>query len=126
MALGDFQEFTDYAYQAFTSTLQQKVALFNEASRGAIVLESMAFTGDYKQKSSFENLSSLVGNRDASSTSAATEHALAELLQVDVKVGWGIPNISYTNTALIGLIEILLRPARYSVTQLQRAQWLTS
>lgn len=99
MALGDFQEFTDYAYQAFTSTLQQKVALFNEASRGAIVLESMAFTGDYKQKSAFENLSSLVGNRDPSATTAATEHALAELLQVDVKVGWGIPNISYTNTA---------------------------
>lgn len=99
MALGDFQEFQDYAYRAFAVTLQQQVNLFNQASRGAITLSTMAFAGDKHQKAAFESLASLVGNRNPASTAAASEHALAELLKLDVKVGWGTPNISYTNTA---------------------------
>ena len=99
MALGDFQSFNDFAYNSFVTTYQQNVNLFNAATNGAIQMRVMGFSGDYKSKTQFENLASLVGNRDASSTSAATEHALAELLQVEVKVGLGTPNISYTNTA---------------------------
>lgn len=99
MALGDFQEFNDFAYNSFVTTYQQNANLFNGATNNAIQLRVMGFSGDYKSKSQFENLASLVGNRDASATGAATEHALAELLQVEVKVGLGTPNISYTNTA---------------------------
>ncbi len=99
MALDSFQTFNDYAYRAFAVTLQQQVKLFNAASRDAITLSTTVWAGDQKQKASFENLASLVGNRDPSSTSAATAHALAELLQIEVKVGYGTPNIEYTNTA---------------------------
>lgn len=99
MALGDFQVFNDYAYNAFMVTYQQEVNLFNQATNGAIVLASAGFAGDFHEKAQFENLASLVGNRNAASTNAATEHALKELLKVDVKVGFGTPNISYTNTA---------------------------
>jgi len=99
MALGDFQVFNEYAYNSFVTTYQQNVNLFNAATRNAITLRVAGFSGDYNSKSQFENLASLVGNRDASSTAAATEHALSELLQVEVKVGMGTPNISYTNTA---------------------------
>ena len=99
MSLGDFQVFNDFAYRAFAVTLQQQVELFNAASRGALTMSTMAWAGDYKQKAAFENLASLVGNRDPSSTAAASTHALAELLQVEVKVGYGTPNIEYTNTA---------------------------
>jgi len=99
MALGDFQVFNDYAYKAFASTLQQQVQLFNAASRNAITLTTNAFAGDYNQKSAFENLAGLIGNRDPSSTAAASTHALAELLQIDVKVAYGSPNIEYTNTS---------------------------
>lgn len=99
MALGDFQVFNDFAYNSFVTTFQQKVDLWNAAVNNAIVMRVNGFSGDYKSKSQFENLASLVGNRDASSTAAATEHALAELLQIEVKVGFGTPNISYTNTA---------------------------
>jgi hypothetical protein len=99
MALGDFQVFNEYAYNSFVTTYQQNVNLFNAATRNAIQMRVAGFSGDYKSKSQFENLASLVGNRDASSTAAATEHALTELLQVEVKVGLGTPNISYTNTA---------------------------
>jgi len=99
MALSDFQVFNDFAYNSFVTTYQQNAELFNGASNNAIQLRVNGFSGDYKSKSQFENLASLVGNRDASSTAAATEHAIAELLQVDVKVGMGTPNISYTNTS---------------------------
>lgn len=99
MALGDFQVFNEFAYNSFVTSYQQNVQLFNAASRGAIVLGAVGFSGDYKSKSQFENLASLVGNRNAASTAAATEHAMAELLQIEVKVGFGTPNISYTNTA---------------------------
>lgn len=99
MALGDFQVFNDYAYRAFAVTLQQEIRLFNAATRGAITLDTMAVAGDKHQKAAFENLSSLVGNRNPASTAAATEHALKELLKIDIKVGWGTPNITYTNTS---------------------------
>jgi len=99
MSLGDFQVFNEYAYNSFVTTYQQQVNLFNGATNNAIQLRVMGFSGDYKSKSQFENLSSLVGNRDAAATGVATEHALAELLQVEVKVGLGTPNISYTNTS---------------------------
>ena len=99
MALGDFQVFNDFAYNSFVTTYQQNVMLFNAASNNAIQMRVAGFSGDFKSKSQFENLASLVGNRDAASTAVATEHALAELLQVEVKVGMGTPNISYTNTA---------------------------
>lgn len=99
MALGDFQVFNGSAYNAFKNTLQQEVMLFNEATRNAIVLASVMFQGDKNELAAFESIASLVGNRDPSATTANTEHALAELLKIDVKVGWGLPNISYTNAS---------------------------
>lgn len=99
MALGDFQEFTEYGYNAFVNTIQQKIELWNGATQGALMLQSIAFAGDVYEKAAFENLSSLIGDRDPSSTAANTEHALSELLQVEVKMAWGMPNITYTNTA---------------------------
>ena len=99
MALGDFQVFNGSAYNAFMNTLQQEVDLFNAATRNAIMLTSVAFQGDKNELAAFESIASLVGNRDPSATGANAEHALAELLKIDIKVGWGIPNISYTNAS---------------------------
>ena len=99
MALGDFQVFNSSAYNAFINTLQQEVDLFNGATRNAIMLTSVAFMGDKNELAAFESIASLVGNRDPSATSANTEHALTELLKIDIKVGWGLPNISYTNAS---------------------------
>ena len=99
MVLGDFQVFNDYAYSAFAVTLQQNINLFNHATRGAITLDTMAVACDKHQNAAFENLISLVGNRNPASTAAASEHALKELLNIDIKVGWVTPNISYTHTS---------------------------
>lgn len=99
MGLSTFQTFNEYGYKAFVNTIQQQIELWNGATRNALMLESMAFSGDIYQKAAFENLSSLIGDRDPSATTAATEHALSELLQIEVKMAWGMPNIAYTNTA---------------------------
>ncbi len=99
MALGDFQVFNGSAYNAFINTLQQEVDIFNGVTRNAIMLTSVAFQGDKNEMAAFESIASLVGNRDPSATAANTEHALSELLKIDIKVGWGLPNISYTNAS---------------------------
>ena len=99
MALGDFQVFNGSAYNAFKNTLQQEVDLFNGATRNAIMIASVMFEGDKNELAAFESIASLVGNRDPSATGANTEHALAELLKIDIKIGWGIPKISYTNAS---------------------------
>ncbi len=99
MGLSAFQTFNEYGYNAFVNTIQQQINIWNSATRNALMLESMAFSGDVYEKAAFENLSSLIGDRDPTATTAATEHALSELLQIEVKMAWGMPNISYTNTA---------------------------
>ena len=68
MALSDFQIFNDHAYNSFVTSFQQNAELFNSASNNAIQLRVNGFSGDYKSKSQFENLASLVGNRDAGAT----------------------------------------------------------
>jgi len=99
MSLGDFQVFNGSAYNAFKNTLQQETDIFNGVTRNALMLSSVMFQGDKNELAAFESIASLVGNRDPSATGANTEHALAELLKIDIKVGWGIPNISYTNAS---------------------------
>jgi len=99
MALSNFEVFTEFGYKAFVNTLQQNIDLWNGATNGALMLKTMAFSGDVYEKAAFENIASLVGDRDPASTAENTEHALSELLQIDVKMAWGMPNLSYTNTA---------------------------
>ncbi len=64
MSLSNFQVFNDYGYRAFVNTIQQKIDLWNASTNGALILESMAFSGDVYEKAAFENLASLVGDRD--------------------------------------------------------------
>ena len=99
MALGDFQVFNGSAYNAFMNTFQQQIALWNGATRNALVMNSVKFMGDKNELAAFENISALVGNRDPSSAAANASHALLELLKIDVKVGWGMPKITYTNSS---------------------------
>lgn len=99
MALGDFQVFNGSAYNAFTNTLQQQADLWNSATNNALVYNSVMFEGDKNELAAFENISALVGNRNPSSATANATHALLELLKIDVKVGWGLPVITYTNSS---------------------------
>lgn len=93
-----FQIFNSTAYKAFVNTLNQEIDLWNGATNNALIMQSVAVSGDKKEMAAFENISSLVGNRDPLATTANAVHALLELLKIDIKVGWGLPKITYTNS----------------------------
>lgn len=99
MSYDNFQIFNGSAYNAFMNTFQQEIMLWNGATNNALVLNSVKFMGDKNELAAFENISNLVGNRDPSSAAANASHALLELLKVDIKVGWGLPKITYTDSA---------------------------
>lgn len=99
MALGDFQIFQGNMRNGFINTLQQQTDIWNAVTLNALVMNSLVFTGDKNELAAFENISALVGNRDPSSASANASHALLELLKIDIKVGWGLPKITYTNSS---------------------------
>ncbi len=99
MALDQFQIFNGSSYNAFMNTIQQQIELWNGATRNALVMNSINFMGDKGELAAFENIAALVGNRDPSSAAANASHALLELLKIDIKVGWGLPKITYTNTS---------------------------
>ena len=99
MAYGDLQIFNDFMYRAFDVTYQQDVEKFNGATNNALILTSDTWAGDYMDEAALEDIGSLIVNRDPSASTAATDHALSELLSAKVKVGWGTPNITYTDTS---------------------------
>lgn len=99
MALTDFQVFNGSMRNGFINTLQQQTELWNAATRNALVMSSVKFDGDKNELAAFESIASLVGNRDPSAAGANAVHALAELLKIDIKVGWGLPVITYTNSS---------------------------
>lgn len=97
--LDDFQIFNGNMRNGFINTLQQQTDIWNGVTLNALRMDSLVFTGDKNELAAFENISALVGNRDPSSSSANASHALLELLKIDIKVGWGLPKITYTNSS---------------------------
>ena len=97
--LNDFVVFNDFAQLAFTETMDQKVDLWNEATRNAIVMTSAANIGDFMDKSSYSAIADLVGNRNAYGTGVLTAVSLAQLSESSVKVGGGTKPVEYTNTS---------------------------
>lgn len=90
MALSDLQVFSEYAYSTFTEMLTYNVALFNAATRGAIVLQAGAHQGDYSDTAIWAKISGLVRRRDAYGSGAVSEKVLTQLLDTSVKVAAGI------------------------------------
>jgi hypothetical protein len=90
MALSDLQVFSEYSYSTMTEMLDYNVSLFNEATRGGIILRSAAHQGDYSDQAIWAKLSGLVRRRNAYGTGAVTEKVLTQLLDTSVKVAAGI------------------------------------
>lgn len=94
MALSDLAVFSEYAYSTMTEVLAQQVDIFNEASRGAIQLQSAAHQGDYSEKAFFAKIQGLVRRRNAYGSGAVTGKVLQHLVDTMVKVASGTPPIS--------------------------------
>lgn len=97
--LNDFVVFNDFAQASFTEEIDQLIELWNGATRNALMLSSAANIGDYMERSSYQLISDLVGNRNAYSTATMTAVDLAMLLDISVKVGGGSKPVTYTGTS---------------------------
>lgn len=94
MALSDLKVFSEFLYQAQTEILAQQIDLFNEASKGAIVLGTDARIGDFYSKISFARVSGgLVRRRNAYGTGDVDPKNMSMLEDVLVKVASGTPPI---------------------------------
>jgi hypothetical protein len=94
MALSNLERFNRWTYSSMVETITQQIALFNAATRGAIVLRTAANTGDYADEAYWKRLSGLVRRRDAYGSGAVASLTLEHLLKTSVKVAAGTPPVS--------------------------------
>lgn len=94
MALSDLAVFSEYVYSAQTEVLRQQIDLFNAASRGAIVLQTVAHVGDYSDAAHWAKIAGLVRRRNAYGSGAVTPVDLAHLVDTMVKVAAGTPPVN--------------------------------
>lgn len=91
----DVQVFNKQTYTVLTETVSQAVDKFNEASSGALVLQSGQNQGDFTIDAAFKQIAGLVRRRNAYGTGAVTAKRLEQLLNVAVKVAAGTPPIEF-------------------------------
>lgn len=96
MALTNMKVFNQYLMDATAETLGQQIQKFNQASNGAIVLTSMAFEGDFFQRSFYAALHTAQRRVDRyAAQSAASATALSQLQENSVKVAGGFGPIVF-------------------------------
>lgn len=118
MSLSQMQVFDEYIMPATLETLDQLLAAFNAASRGAIVLSPDGFTGDFLQESFFQTLASAQRRVDRyapNDSVSATD--LTELKNISVKVAGGFGPIRYEPSQM----SWLERPTAQGVEVASRA-----
>lgn len=88
MALTNLQIFNDQIRTSFVEELDQRIDLFNAATRGGITLTSGFTPGDFSKESFFNRISGLVARRDPTDYSTPVSSLeIVEALQTAVKVG---------------------------------------
>lgn len=107
MSLTNFQVFQDYAYQAATEIIDQQVNLFNQATRGGLVLGIKGNVGDFMETAKFGLLAGMVKNRNAYGSGALTGVALSQIKENSVKIALHTDPIEWTGTSF----DWIQRPA---------------
>lgn len=79
--------YDDQAQTAYLERVQDVLAVFNEASRGAIVLRNESVVGDFRQRA-FYNIGGVVSHRDVNSTATVTPSNITADEMVGVKTPW--------------------------------------
>lgn len=93
MALSDLAVFSEYAYTAMTEVQDQQVTLFNQATRGGLILQQSANQGDYSDEVMWAKIAGLVRRRDAYGSGAVAAKVLQHLTDTSVKVAAGTPPV---------------------------------
>ncbi len=107
MSLSNFQVFQDFAYRAATEIIDQKVNLFNTATKGGLVLSVKGNIGDFMETASFGLIAGMVKNRNAYGTGNLTGVNLAQIKENSVKIALGTDPIQWTGTSF----DWIQRPA---------------
>lgn len=94
MALTNLERFNRWTYSAMSEKLSQQIALFNAATRGALVLSNAANVGDYTDMAYWKKIAGLVRRRDAYGSGAVTAKTMEHLLATSVKVAAGTPPVN--------------------------------
>lgn len=93
MALSDLAVFTEFAYNTATLAVTQQVALFNEASAGAITLVSADHIGDFADEAFWAQLNGTVRRRNPYGSGDIPQISLSMLTDTMVKIAAGTPTI---------------------------------
>lgn len=94
MSLANLQVFSQYAYSAMLERITQNIALFNQATRGALVLRGGTNQGDYSDETFYARINGLVRRRDAYGNGAVSAVDINMLLATSVKVAAGTPPVN--------------------------------
>jgi len=101
MALSDMVIFNQFYKSAMLDRLEQKVQMFNEASRGAFRLTTQPFIGSFSEESFFNQLAGAQRRVDRTVTNAAvTPIDLSESKKMAVKIAGGFGPIRYEPSQL--------------------------
>ncbi|HYD52924.1 MAG TPA: major capsid protein [Gemmatimonadaceae bacterium] len=92
----NFKIYHEEFYGGVFESLQQNVQIFNEASRGALVLTSEMLKGDYEKESFLTALAGVIARRDTTSTADATAILMAMEELISVKLNRRVGPIEQT------------------------------
>ncbi len=117
MALSDMKVFNATVQTATIETLAQMVEKFNAASRGAIILTSEGFEGDYRFENFWASLHAAQRRVDRYATNnTASPTSLAQLQSVGVKVAggfgpilWEPSQLAYVQKNPLEAVEVVSR-----------------
>lgn len=86
--------FNQFVHATWLEAIAQQIRLFNDATRGALVLRSAKSIGEYSDESYWQRISGLVRRRNAHGTGTVTPVDLNNLMATSVKVAAGTPPVN--------------------------------
>jgi hypothetical protein len=96
MSLANLKVFNQYAYTTFLELLSYNVQLFNQATRGGLVLRAGNNQGDFSDVALYSRIPGLIRRRDAYGSGDVAAKQLAMLQSTSVKVAAGTPPVDIT------------------------------
>ncbi len=95
MGLDNLKVFQDQLYTTAVGTIGQQTALFNAATKGALVLTTAAKLGDFAERTLYARIPDMIRRRSPYSNGDVSEVNLEMLLSRSVKVGSGTPPVRF-------------------------------
>jgi hypothetical protein len=86
--------FNQYARSTFQELLAQNIALFNAATKGALLLRSASNDGNFSEETLYARISGLVRRRNVAASDAVTAVDIDMLTKNSVKVAAGTPPVN--------------------------------